>query len=143
MVRHGFSNAMKGNKRYPYVLMLEPLYTCNLACLGCSIERHTGKLKDRMSVQECLAAVDESGAPTVSICGGEPTIYPELPELLEGIIWPGIAGADFVIEMHNESALAKRILIEIAQRCVARRSNCALAGDGHQCYSGGRLGDPS
>ncbi|MEE2775177.1 MAG: adenosyl-hopene transferase HpnH [Acidobacteriota bacterium] len=86
MMRHGFSNAMKGNKRYPYVLMLEPLYTCNLACLGCSIERHTGKLKDRMTVEDCLRAVEESGAPTVSICGGEPTIYPELVELLNGII---------------------------------------------------------
>jgi hopanoid biosynthesis associated radical SAM protein HpnH len=78
--------AVRGKKRYPYVLMLEPLYTCNLACLGCSVERHTGKLKDRMSVADCLAAVDDSGAPTVSICGGEPTIYPELPELVEGII---------------------------------------------------------
>ena len=81
-VRHAF----RGNKRFPYVLMLEPLYTCNLACLGCSIERHTGKLKDRLAVADCLSAVDESGAPTVSICGGEPTIYPELAELISGII---------------------------------------------------------
>ena len=77
---------LRGEKRYPYVLMLEPLYTCNLACLGCSIERHTGKLKDRMSVEDCLEAVEVSRAPTVSICGGEPTIYPELPELIQGII---------------------------------------------------------
>ena len=78
--------AARRKKRYPYVLMLEPLYTCNLACLGCSVERHTGKLKDRMTVEDCLTAVDDSGAPTVSICGGEPTIYPELPELVSGII---------------------------------------------------------
>ncbi len=77
---------LKGRQRYPLVLMLEPLYTCNLACLGCAIERHTGKLKDRLPVEECLAAVDQSGAPTVSICGGEPTVYPELKELVEGII---------------------------------------------------------
>ena len=77
---------LRGHKRFPYVLMLEPLYTCNLACIGCSTERHTGKLKDRMPVEECLAAVDECGAPTVSICGGEPTIYPELPELIAGLI---------------------------------------------------------
>jgi hopanoid biosynthesis associated radical SAM protein HpnH len=81
-VRH----AVRGDKRFPYVLMLEPLYTCNLACLGCSTERHTGKLSDRMSVEECLKAVDESGAPTVSICGGEPTVYPELKELIDGIL---------------------------------------------------------
>jgi hopanoid biosynthesis associated radical SAM protein HpnH len=80
------AQARKGNKRYPMVLMLEPLYTCNLACLGCSTERHTGKLKDRLPVWKCLQAVEESGAPQVSICGGEPTVYPELPELIDGII---------------------------------------------------------
>jgi hopanoid biosynthesis associated radical SAM protein HpnH len=85
-VRHQAKNAIRGNKRYPFVLMLEPLYTCNLACLGCAIERHTGKLKDRLPVETCLKAVDDCGAPGVSICGGEPTIYPELKELIEGII---------------------------------------------------------
>jgi len=86
MIEHQVKNALKGNKRYPMVLMLEPLYTCNLACLGCSIERHTGKLSDRLTLEQCLKAVDESQAPGVSICGGEPTIYPELPELIAGII---------------------------------------------------------
>jgi hopanoid biosynthesis associated radical SAM protein HpnH len=86
MVKHGFKHALEGNSRYPFVLMLEPLYTCNLACLGCAKERHTGKLKDRLPLAECLKAVEESGAPTVSICGGEPTIYPELPELIAGIL---------------------------------------------------------
>jgi hopanoid biosynthesis associated radical SAM protein HpnH len=79
-------NALAGNSRYPFVLMLEPLYTCNLACLGCAIERHTGKLKDRLPLEKCLEAVETSGAPIVSICGGEPTLYPELPELVAGII---------------------------------------------------------
>ena len=86
MMRHQMRQAMKGNKRYPYVLMLEPLYTCNLACIGCAIERHTGKLKDRLPLEACLKAVDDSGAPSVSICGGEPTIYPELKELTDEII---------------------------------------------------------
>ncbi len=85
-VRHQLVNRMRGNRRFPYVLMLEPLYTCNLACLGCAIERHTGKLKDRLPLEACLQAVDDCGAPGVSICGGEPTIYPELKELIEGII---------------------------------------------------------
>jgi len=76
----------EGNKRYPVVLMLEPLHTCNLACLGCSPERYNGELKDRLPLGECLKAIDESGAPVVSICGGEPTIYPELTELIEGTI---------------------------------------------------------
>ncbi len=86
MIRHQVKNAVKRNKRYPYVLMLEPLYTCNLACIGCALERHTGKLKDRLPVEVCLQAADDCGAPAVSICGGEPTIYPELPQLVEGLI---------------------------------------------------------
>lgn len=86
MIANQVRNALKGNARFPYVLMLEPLYTCNLACIGCDIERHTGKLKDRLPVQTCLEAVDQSRAPVVSICGGEPTLYPELPALVEEII---------------------------------------------------------
>lgn len=86
MIKHQLRQAFRGNRRYPFVLMLEPLYTCNLACLGCAVERHTGKLKDRLPVSACLQAVDDCGAPGVSICGGEPTVYPELPELVDGII---------------------------------------------------------
>jgi len=86
IIKHQIRQGLKGNKRYPFVLMLEPLYACNLACLGCSLERHTGKLEDRLALEQCLKAVDESGAPVVSICGGEPTIYPELKEVIEGII---------------------------------------------------------
>ena len=69
--------------------MLEPLYTCNLACLGCSVERHTGKLKDRMSLETCFKAAEDCGAPIVNICGGEPTLYPELKELIAGLIERG------------------------------------------------------
>ena len=73
-------------KRYPTVLMLEPLYTCNLACIGCSTERYSGKLQDRMPVERCFKAVEDCGAPIVNICGGEPTLYPELKELIDGLI---------------------------------------------------------
>ena len=86
MISHQVRMAFEGRRRYPFVLMLEPLYTCNLACIGCATERHTGKLKDRLPLEACLGAVDECGAPAVSICGGEPTIYPELAELIEGIV---------------------------------------------------------
>lgn len=84
--KHQMEMARNKVTRFPMVLMLEPLYTCNLACLGCTTERHTGKLKDRISVEKCLNAVDVSRAPAVSICGGEPTVYPELKELMDGII---------------------------------------------------------
>ncbi len=85
-VGYQIRKAAAGETRYPLVLMLEPLYTCNLACVGCSTERHTGKLSDRLPLETCLRALDECGAPTVSICGGEPTLYPELAELLAAII---------------------------------------------------------
>lgn len=86
MMSYQFKQWVAGKSRYPLVLMLEPLYTCNLACIGCSTERHTGKLADRLPLELCLRAVDECGAPMVSICGGEPTLYPELKELILGII---------------------------------------------------------
>src|SRR5687767_7380197 len=76
----------RGRTRFPSVLMLEPLYTCNLACIGCAVERHTGKLSDRVPLEQCLKAADDCGAPIVSLCGGEPTLYPELPELIQGLI---------------------------------------------------------
>jgi len=79
-------NAIRGRRRYPFVLMLEPLYACNLACLGCAKERHTGKLKDRLDLLTCLQAADETEAPVVSICGGEPTLYPELEALVRGLV---------------------------------------------------------
>jgi hopanoid biosynthesis associated radical SAM protein HpnH len=85
-IRYQVGQSLRGHGRYPLVLMLEPLYTCNLACIGCSVERHTGKLADRLPLERCLRAVDECGAPTVSICGGEPTLYPELPALIDGIV---------------------------------------------------------
>ncbi|HPP53487.1 MAG TPA: adenosyl-hopene transferase HpnH [Thermoguttaceae bacterium] len=74
---------LAGEKRFPLVLMLEPLHTCNLRCDGCGrIREYGGRLEDRLRVEECLAAVEECGAPVVSVCGGEPLLYPELPELL-------------------------------------------------------------
>ena len=87
--RHRNKMERSGHTRYPTVLMLEPLYTCNLACLGCSVERHTGKLKDRMSLETCFQAAEDCGAPIVNICGGEPTLYPELKELISGLIERG------------------------------------------------------
>src|SRR5512135_1448966 len=76
-----------GKKRYPLVLMLEPLFKCNLACAGCGkIDYPDDILDKRLSVQECLDAVDECGAPMVSIPGGEPLIHKEMPQIVEGII---------------------------------------------------------
>src|ERR1700737_2398207 len=73
--------------RFPLVLMLEPLHACNLTCTGCGrIREYSQSIKEKLSVTECLAAVDECGAPIVSICGGEPLIYPEIGPLARGIL---------------------------------------------------------
>jgi hopanoid biosynthesis associated radical SAM protein HpnH len=78
---------LAGRQRYPLVLMLEPLFRCNLACAGCGkIDYPDEILNQRISVADCLAAVDECGAPVVSIAGGEPLLHKELPEIVKGII---------------------------------------------------------
>lgn len=74
-------------KRFPLVLMLEPLHACNLTCTGCGrIREYSETIKEKLSVEECLAAVDEAGTPIVSICGGEPMIYPEIGRLSKEIL---------------------------------------------------------
>jgi hopanoid biosynthesis associated radical SAM protein HpnH len=76
-----------GRKRYPLALMLEPLFRCNLACSGCGkIDYPDPILDQRLSVQECLGAVDECGAPVVSIAGGEPLLHKEMPAIVAGIV---------------------------------------------------------
>jgi len=78
---------LAGRKRYPLVLMLEPLFRCNLACAGCGkIDYPDEILNQRISVAESLEAVDECGAPVVSIAGGEPLLHRELPQIVKGIL---------------------------------------------------------
>jgi hopanoid biosynthesis associated radical SAM protein HpnH len=78
---------LAGRKRYPLVLMLEPLFRCNLACTGCGkIDYPDAILNRRLSVQECLDAADECGAPMVAIPGGEPLIHKEIGEIVRGLV---------------------------------------------------------
>src|SRR3979411_2482083 len=78
---------LAGRERYPLVLMLEPLFRCNLACAGCGkIDYPDAILNQRLSVAECLEAVDECGAPVVVVAGGEPLLHREIEEIVEGII---------------------------------------------------------
>ena len=78
---------LMGRKHYPLVLMLEPLFRCNLACAGCGkIDYPDAILNRRLSVQECLDAVDECGAPMVAIPGGEPLIHKDIGEIVKGIV---------------------------------------------------------
>jgi len=76
-----------GRKRYPLVLMLEPLFRCNLACAGCGkIQYPAHILKKQLTPEECFRAVDECGAPMVSIPGGEPLMHPQIAEIVEGLV---------------------------------------------------------
>jgi hopanoid biosynthesis associated radical SAM protein HpnH len=76
-----------GRERYPLVMMLEPLFRCNLACAGCGkIQYPAHVLKMNLSPEECFRAVDECGAPMVSIPGGEPLMHPEIDKIVEGLV---------------------------------------------------------
>ena len=78
---------LRGRKRYPLVLMLEPLFRCNLACAGCGkIQYPAQVLKKHLTVEQCLKAVEECGAPMVSIPGGEPLMYPEIDRLVAELV---------------------------------------------------------
>jgi hopanoid biosynthesis associated radical SAM protein HpnH len=95
-----------GRDRYPLVLMLEPLFRCNLACAGCGkIDYPDDILDQRLSVEDCLAAVDECGAPVVSIAGGEPLLHKRIETIVAGIV----ARRKFVYLCTNALLLRKKL----------------------------------
>ncbi len=97
---------LMGRRRYPLVLMLEPLFRCNLACPGCGkIDYEDHILDRRLSVKDCLDAVDECGAPVVAVPGGEPLIHKEIGEIVAGIV----ARKKFVSLCTNALLLEKKL----------------------------------
>jgi MoaA/NifB/PqqE/SkfB family radical SAM enzyme len=81
---------LRGTKKFATVLQLEPLHTCNLTCTGCGrIREYSTSLKDMMTLEDCLGAAKECDAPMVSICGGEPLIYPHIEALVNGVLEQG------------------------------------------------------
>jgi MoaA/NifB/PqqE/SkfB family radical SAM enzyme len=87
---HIVKHKMLRTPKFALVLQLEPLHTCNLTCTGCGrIREYSTNLKDMMSLEDCLGAATECDAPMVSICGGEPLIYPKVEELAEGLLKQG------------------------------------------------------
>jgi hopanoid biosynthesis associated radical SAM protein HpnH len=104
--RYILEQKFRGVKRYPLVLMLEPLFQCNLACAGCGkIDYPAEILQKRVSTEDALKAVDECGAPVVSIPGGEPLIHKEMPAIVRGII----ARKKFVYLCTNALLLEQKI----------------------------------
>jgi hopanoid biosynthesis associated radical SAM protein HpnH len=106
VARYIAERKLRGDKRYPLVLMLEPLFQCNLACAGCGkIDYPKEILQKRVGVDDALRAVDECGAPIVSIPGGEPLIHKEMPQIVAGIV----ARRKFVYLCTNAILLSKHI----------------------------------
>src|SRR5713226_1231760 len=90
MTRHVIRHKLRKTPKFAMVLQLEPLHTCNLTCTGCGrIREYSTSLKDMMSLEDCLGSATECDAPMVSICGGEPLIYPRIEELVNGILAQG------------------------------------------------------
>src|ERR1700680_1323866 len=87
IARHIIRHKVARTPKFALVLQLEPLHTCNLTCTGCGrIREYSTSLKDMMSLEDCLASATECDAPMVSICGGEPLIYPKIEELIVGLL---------------------------------------------------------
>src|SRR5262245_50892661 len=90
IARHIIWHKVRRTPKFALVLQLEPLHTCNLTCTGCGrIREYSTSLKDMMSLEDCLASATECDAPMVSICGGEPLIYPKITELVTGLLVQG------------------------------------------------------
>src|ERR1700745_4383411 len=78
---------LRGVKKYPLIMELEPLYACNLKCAGCGkIQQPHTLLKQRMPVDQAVAAIEECGAPMVSIAGGEPLMHPQIDEIVDQLL---------------------------------------------------------
>ncbi len=87
VARYVLGKTVRREKRYPLVLMLEPLFRCNLACAGCGKIQHPSEiLRRQLTPEQCFRAVDECGAPMVSIPGGEPLLHPQIDEIVEGLV---------------------------------------------------------
>src|SRR5262249_15249696 len=83
---HIVKHKLRKTPKFAMVLQLEPLHTCNLTCTGCGrIREYSTSLKDMVPLEQCLAAANDCDAPMVSICGGEPLIYPRIEELVAGL----------------------------------------------------------
>ena len=88
--RYIATKRLRGIEKFPLVMMLEPLHACNLTCTGCGrVREYKQTITQKLSVEQCLNAAEECGAPIVSICGGEPMIYRELGQLVTELLARG------------------------------------------------------
>ena len=106
MAGYLFKNRLQGRDKFPLVMMLEPLHACNLTCTGCGrIREYKETIRETLSVEECLKAAEDCGAPIVSICGGEPMIYAPLDKLVAELL----ARGKFIYLCTNGMFIQKRL----------------------------------
>jgi MoaA/NifB/PqqE/SkfB family radical SAM enzyme len=123
IARHILGRKLRGMKKFAIVLQLEPLHTCNLSCTGCGrIREYSTSLRDIMSLDECLTAAAECDAPMVSICGGEPLIYPHIEELVDGLLKQGR-----IVYICTNAILMRKKLREYLARTYSADSEPLLA----------------
>ena len=122
IARHIISNKIRKVEKFALVLQLEPLHTCNLTCTGCGrIREYSTNLKDMMSLEDCLGAAAECAAPMVSICGGEPLIYPKIEELVDGLL-----GQKRIIYICTNGMFMRKKMREYLARTYSARIEPAL-----------------
>lgn len=109
LTRYITLNLMRKKKKFPFVLMMEPLFRCNLSCLGCGrIQEYKDILNKVLSVEECMDAARQAGAPIVSITGGEPLLHPEIKKIISNLI-----GEKFFVYLCTNGLLLEDFLDEI------------------------------
>jgi pyruvate-formate lyase-activating enzyme len=123
---HILKNKLRGTPQFATVLQLEPLHTCNLTCTGCGrIREYSTSLKDMMPLADCLAAATECDAPMVSICGGEPLIYPHIEALVGGLLSQG----RIVYLCTNATAMRRKMRDYLAARWLTQPAAVARTLD--------------
>jgi len=123
MARYIIGHKLRRTPKYAIVLQLEPLHTCNLTCTGCGrIREYSTSLKDMMPLADCLAAAAECDAPMVSVCGGEPLIYPEIESLVAGLRAQGR-----IVYICTNGVFLRKKLREYLARTYSSRQEDVLA----------------
>ena len=110
-------NKLRGEERYPLVLMLEPLLRCNLACAGCGKIQHPAEiLRRQLTPEQCFRATDECGAPIVSIPGGEPLLHPQIDEIVAGLV----AREEVRLSVHQRHQAGRIAGVSSSRRSIFR-----------------------
>lgn len=128
IAKYIISKKLRGVEKFATVLQLEPLHTCNLTCTGCGrIREYSTSLKDVMRLEDCLGAAQECDAPMISICGGEPLIYPHIEELVYGLL-----GQRRIVYICTNGMFMRKKMRDYLVDEMARRSTGASVSDLNQ-----------